>query len=115
MLDFAWNEILLIGVVALVVVGPKDLPVVLKTAGRWAGRARNMARDFRAQVDSAIREAELEDLRKTVHEVGTIHNPLAELDRPIEIHAAPETKIPEAPQVPPTESLPQKDGAVPKP
>ena len=94
MLDFAWNEILLIGVVALVVVGPKDLPIVLRTAGRWAGRARSMAREFRSQVDQAIRDAELEELRKSVHDVTRI-NPLAELETSIDVHKPAETAVPE--------------------
>lgn len=94
MLDFAWNEILLIGVVALVVVGPKDLPMVLRTAGRWAGRARSMAREFRAQVDQAIRDAELDELRKSVNEVGRM-NPLAELESSIQVSKPAETTVPE--------------------
>jgi sec-independent protein translocase protein TatB len=67
MFDFSWTEILLIAAVALVVIGPKDLPRVLKTAGQWAGRARAVAREFQFQIDQMIRESELDDVRKTVN------------------------------------------------
>lgn len=68
MFDFSWSEILLIGVVALVVIGPKDLPRVLKTAGQWMGRARAVAREFQFQVDQLVRESELDEVRKHMAE-----------------------------------------------
>jgi sec-independent protein translocase protein TatB len=67
MFDFSWSEILLIGVVALVVIGPKDLPRVLRTVGQWAGRARSVAREFQGQIDQMVRESELDDVRKTMN------------------------------------------------
>lgn len=57
-------ELLIIAVVALVVIGPKDLPRVMRTVGQWVGRARGMARHFRSGIDTMIREAELEDMEK---------------------------------------------------
>jgi sec-independent protein translocase protein TatB len=69
MFDFSWSEILLIGVVALVVIGPKELPRVLRTAGQWMGRARAVARDFQFQMDQLVRESELDDIRKQVTDV----------------------------------------------
>jgi sec-independent protein translocase protein TatB len=57
-------ELLIIAVVALVVIGPKDLPRVMRTIGNFIGRARGMARHFRSGIDSMIREAELEDMEK---------------------------------------------------
>lgn len=57
-------ELLIIAVVALVVIGPKDLPRVMRTVGNWVGRARGMARHFRSGLDTMIREAELEDMEK---------------------------------------------------
>lgn len=60
MLDIGVSELVIIGVVALVVVGPKELPTLLRTGGHWAGKARRMAAQFRGQIDQAIREADLE-------------------------------------------------------
>jgi sec-independent protein translocase protein TatB len=58
------GELLVIAVVALVVIGPKDLPRVMRVIGKWVGQARGMARHFRAGFDTMIREAELEDMEK---------------------------------------------------
>jgi sec-independent protein translocase protein TatB len=100
MLDLAWSELVVIGVVALVVVGPKDLPVVLRAAGRWMGKARNLAREFQSNVDDMIREAELQELRKQVADLGTI-NPLASLERAIDVNPVPTpvTQEPANPQI----------------
>ncbi|MFV3076099.1 Sec-independent protein translocase protein TatB [Niveispirillum fermenti] len=68
MFDIAWSEFLIIAVVALVVIGPKDLPKALSTLGKWIARARSMARDFQNNVDDMVRQAELEDLRKQVQQ-----------------------------------------------
>ena len=57
-------ELLIIAIVALVVIGPKDLPKVMRTVGGWVARARGMARHFRSGVDAMIRESELEEMQK---------------------------------------------------
>ena len=67
MFDIAWTELLVIIVVALVVVGPKDLPRLMRTAGQWAGRARAMADQFRRSFDDIARQSELDDLRQEVN------------------------------------------------
>ena len=64
MFDVGYSELLIIGIVALVVIGPKDLPRVMRTVGHWVGRARGMARHFRAGVDTMMREAELEEMER---------------------------------------------------
>ena len=64
MFDIAPTEFLLVVVVALVVIGPKDLPKAMRFVGKWMGKARGMARHFRAGMDTMMREAELEDLEK---------------------------------------------------
>ncbi|QPQ54042.1 twin-arginine translocase subunit TatB [Allosphingosinicella flava] len=64
MFDVAPTELLIIALVALVVIGPKDLPRVMRTVGHWVGRARGMARHFRSGIDTMIREAELEEMEK---------------------------------------------------
>ena len=64
MFDIAPVELLVVGLVALVVIGPKDLPRVMRTVGNWVGRARGMARHFRSGIDTMIREAELDEMEK---------------------------------------------------
>ena len=64
MLDFNPSELLLVAVVALVVIGPKDLPKALRVVGHWVGKARGVARQFRSGFDSMVREAELEEMEK---------------------------------------------------
>jgi sec-independent protein translocase protein TatB len=64
MFDVAPTELLLVAVVALVVIGPKDLPRVLRVVGQWVGKARGVARQFRSGFDEMVREAELADLEK---------------------------------------------------
>jgi sec-independent protein translocase protein TatB len=64
MLDIAPTELLLVAIVALLVIGPKDLPRVMRHVGRWVGRARGMARHFRSGFDTMVREAELEEMEK---------------------------------------------------
>ena len=72
MFDFAWSEIAIIAVVALVVIGPKDLPKVLRTVGTWVGKARAIAREFQSSLDQMIREAELEEVRKQVEQAAKV-------------------------------------------
>ena len=64
MFDVGAPELLLIGIIALLVVGPKDLPRLLRTVCNWVGKARATARHFRTGVDAMIREAEMEDMQK---------------------------------------------------
>ena len=64
MFDIAPSELLLVAVVALVVIGPKDLPKALRVAGYWVGKARGVARQFRSGFDAMVREAELEEMEK---------------------------------------------------
>jgi len=64
MFDIGYSELLVIAIVALVVIGPKDLPRVMRTVGQWVGRARGMARHFRSGIDTMMREAELEEMEK---------------------------------------------------
>jgi sec-independent protein translocase protein TatB len=64
LLDLGWSELLLIGVVALVFIGPKDLPKALRVAGFWVRKARTLSREFQSSIDQMIREADLEDIRK---------------------------------------------------
>jgi sec-independent protein translocase protein TatB len=68
--DWGWSEILLVGIVALVVIGPKDLPRAMKVAGFWIRKAREMSREFQSSVDQMIREAELDDVQRDFQKLG---------------------------------------------
>ncbi len=69
MFDIGWSEFALIAVVALIAIGPKELPGVLRTVGQWMGKARKMAAEFQGQFQEAMREAEMADLKKSFDEV----------------------------------------------
>jgi sec-independent protein translocase protein TatB len=71
MFDISWTEFLLIGVVALIVIGPKELPAVLRTLGQWTRKIRSMAADFQGQFQEAMREAEMADLKKQVDDIAS--------------------------------------------
>ncbi|AEI36992.1 Sec-independent protein translocase protein TatB [Zymomonas mobilis] len=64
MFDVAPSELLLVALVALVVIGPKDLPRAMRVVGRWMGKARTLSRHFRSGVDEMIRQAEMEEMEK---------------------------------------------------
>lgn len=66
MFDIGWTEIFVIGVIALVFLGPKELPRALYQLGRWTKAARKITGDFQRQVDQLVRDAEFEDVKKTV-------------------------------------------------
>ncbi|MGA7486135.1 MAG: Sec-independent protein translocase protein TatB, partial [Xanthobacteraceae bacterium] len=69
MFDVGWSELLLIGIVALIVIGPKELPGALRTLGQWMGKLRRMASEFQGQFHEAMREAEMADLKKQVDDM----------------------------------------------
>ncbi len=71
MFDIGWGELLLIGIVALIFIGPKELPTVLRTLGQWMAKLRRMAAEFQNQFHEAMREAELADLKKQVDDLTT--------------------------------------------
>ncbi len=66
MLDIGWAELAVVGVIVLIVVGPKELPRVLRSAGQWAGKARRIAREFQNSLDDMVRESELDTIKKDV-------------------------------------------------
>ncbi len=69
MFDIGWSELMVIAVVALIAIGPKELPGVLRMVGQWMGKARKMATEFQGQFQEAMREAEMADLKKSFDEV----------------------------------------------
>jgi len=76
MLDFSWSHILILLIVALVVVGPKDLPRLMRIVGQWMGKARHMANEFRKSFDDMARQSELDELRKEIENLRS-ERPLA--------------------------------------
>ncbi len=92
MLDIGWTELLVIAVVLIVVVGPKDLPPMLRAFGKMTANLRKMAGDFRTQFDQALREADMDDVRQTISDAQRFHpanaireaiNPLREMGNEI--------------------------------
>ena len=71
MFDIGWGELVVIGIVALVVIGPKELPAVLRTLGQGMTKLRRMASDFQSQFNDAMREAELEELKKQAEKLAS--------------------------------------------
>ncbi len=114
MFDIGWSEMAIILLVALIVIGPKDLPRVARTAGRWIGKARAMARDFQRSLEDMAREAELDEIRKGIEKVGSTDlkssiaktiDPEGELDRAFDFSDAdkkpPEGGAARAPKIDP--------------
>lgn len=79
MTDLSWTHLLILMVVALVVVGPKDLPKIMRTLGRWTGQIRAMAEQFRRNFDDMARESELQELREQVNALKS-ERPLAAIE-----------------------------------
>lgn len=111
MFDFAWSELALIAAVALVVIGPKDLPRVLRTVGMWVGRARAVAREFQGSIDQMVREAELEEVRKQVqkatnfdvgNEIEKTIDPTGELKKTLAEPIVPDRPATASPPAPAT-------------
>jgi sec-independent protein translocase protein TatB len=75
---FSWQHIVILLLVALVVVGPKDLPKMLHMLGKWAGKARAMANEFRRSFEEMARQSELDELRKEIEELKK-NNPVSDL------------------------------------
>jgi sec-independent protein translocase protein TatB len=130
MFDIGWSELVVIAVVALIAIGPKELPGVLRMVGQWMGKARKMAAEFQGQFQEAMREAEMADLKKSFDEVkeaatgiasGNVMTSLqkdvsdslqiGDIDRPVDAQVAsavdaPVTSNSDAPVTPTTPAAP---------
>jgi sec-independent protein translocase protein TatB len=99
--DIAPSEVLLTVIVAVVVIGPKDLPVAMRTAGRWLGKMRRVSGYFRSGIETMIREAELEDMETKWREqnaaIMLAHPPTSEI-APTLLEHAPPTEPTETPE-----------------
>jgi sec-independent protein translocase protein TatB len=134
------TELLVIAAIALIVVGPKDLPVLMRRVGQWVARMRSMAMEFRSSFDELARQSELDELRKEVEAMrraaqnpagvavdaaglGDIHSDIngAFAGVPFDPHGAPppslpfETELPAAPAPEPVAAAPPAEEAAPKP
>ncbi len=118
MLDVGWSELLVIAVVLIVVVGPKDLPPMLRAFGKMTARLRAMAGEFRTQFDEALKEADLDEVRKTIGDAQRLNpmNTIREAINPLRQTAdeiksdlqkasspSPAAKTPETVSAPPSE------------
>lgn len=97
MFDIGWSELLVIGVVALIAIGPKELPGVLRAMGHWMGKVRRMASDFQDQFREAMREAEVADLKRQFDEASAkatsaFTNPLETAQKEVEAAFGTEPK-----------------------
>jgi sec-independent protein translocase protein TatB len=85
MFDIGWSELVVIGVVALIAIGPKELPGVLRSVGQWVGKLKRMASDFQGQFQEAMREADVADLKKQFDDASSAAtNFTTGFDNPIE-------------------------------
>ncbi|HET9715154.1 MAG TPA: Sec-independent protein translocase protein TatB [Pseudolabrys sp.] len=80
MFDIGWGELVVIGIVALIAIGPKELPAVLRTLGQYMAKVRRMAAEFQGQFQDAMREAELAELRKQADEIKSSVSDLTKFD-----------------------------------
>src|ERR1700759_4961293 len=69
MFDFAWSEFALIAVVAMIAIGPKDMPAAIRAVTGWVKKARRMAAEFQTHVDEMVREADLSEIRSSINEI----------------------------------------------
>ncbi len=128
MFDIGWSELVVIGVVALIAIGPKELPGVLRAVGTYMGKIRRMASEFQGQFQEAMREAEMADLKKQVDEMTdtaktfTDFDPLASVKKEVDAFSAvPLGTVPEAASASPeaaVESTPapvSPDAVIPAP
>ena len=112
MFDIGWGELVVIGVVALIAIGPKELPGVLRTTGQWMGKIRRMASEFQDQFKEALREAEMDDLKKKVDEMTdtaksyTGFDPIGTVRNEIEKVVGDPLNLDGKPSSPPAETAP---------
>jgi sec-independent protein translocase protein TatB len=80
MFGLNWGEVIVIAIVALIAIGPKELPTVLRTLGQWMGKVRRMANEFQGQFQEALREAEFADLKKHADDISSSVSEFSNID-----------------------------------
>ena len=113
MFDIGWSELVVIGVVALIAIGPKELPGVLRMVGQWLGKARRMASEFQGQFQEAMREAEMADVKKQFDDItqtasniasgNVLTSAAAEVEDALKL-GSPTTPAPTTPEPPTAET-----------
>jgi sec-independent protein translocase protein TatB len=129
MFDIGWSELLVIGVVAIIVVGPKELPRLMRTFGHYLGKVRHMAADFQRQFEEAVRDSEIDEVRKAMqdfHAEVSEATPRGNVDKPLMMptpaepaHPPAEAALPapipkpraKKPKTPPAKTDPAKTAA----
>lgn len=120
MLDIGWTELVVIAIVLIIVVGPKDLPPMLRAFGRMMTKMRGMASDFRQQFDEALKEADLDDVRQTLNDARKLNpantlreamNPLRQMGNDIKADLQKSTAAEQKPSATP---VPPADAATPE-
>jgi sec-independent protein translocase protein TatB len=122
MFNLGWGELVVIGIVALIAIGPKELPTVLRTLGQWMGKVRRMANEFQGQFQEALREAEFADIKKHADDISSSVSEFANIDPMADAQKDVERAFEETPatEAMPTEplsadataaALPPTDGA----
>ncbi len=107
MFEIGWTELVLIAVVAIVVIGPKDLPRAMRVVGQWSGRMKRMARDFQGQFNEALKEAELDGIQKDlqglskIDPIGRVRKEFASIEASVKKDLSP----PAVPSVPPVHPI----------
>ncbi|HVH81625.1 MAG TPA: Sec-independent protein translocase protein TatB [Stellaceae bacterium] len=113
--DIGWSEFMVIGIVALIVIGPKDLPAALRVAGYWVRKARSLSREFHSSVEQMMREVELHEVQQELkkatelnieHEFQKIVDPVTETTA-----ATPSHEIPDYLDTSPAPLIPEEPGA----
>ena len=133
MFGLGWGEVVVIGIVALIAIGPKELPTVLRSAGHWMGKIRRMAAEFQGQFQEALREVEISDLKKQAEEMTSsvtdfsnfdpMANAQKEMERAFmpeppttgELAPAPSTEAADAAIAAPAAALPEINVPLPEP
>jgi sec-independent protein translocase protein TatB len=124
MFDIGWSEMVVIMLVALVVIGPKDLPRLARSVGQWVAKGRAMAREFQRSLEEMAREAELDDVKREIEKVGRTNfkdtieksiDPTGELGKAFDPTPARKTSAAKADGVKPTAAPAVNGGARPEP
>jgi sec-independent protein translocase protein TatB len=109
MLDIGWSEMLLIIVVMIIVIGPKDLPRALHTLGQWVGQVRRVARQFQDSIEQMAQESGIDDVRKEIEDVSNI-----DIEREMEKAVDPQGELGEAFKIEPPDFTERREEKKPQ-